>query len=169
MDRARKSPSPDHAFIFPFGWLRIVHERSILPVPVAVDWRKTSVWNVFGVKNLGDGNKSVLWAEVKIGAQAPGDVRPDGEEVRGRGQAGKVFRDEEVLRGKCSPMNREQAYNPDRDGQDGGVGARRRVVCGLIPLPIIGGQYDIWARRLGPGGGAETAFVGSARPIRHFQ
>ena len=102
---------------------------------------------MFSRENVGDGNKIILWAEFKLGAQAPGDVRPDGEEVRGRGQAGKVFLDEEVLRGRCSQMNREQADNPDRNGQDGGVGAGRRVVCGLIPHPITGGQYDIWASR----------------------
>ena len=123
--------------------LRVIHERPIGPAPVAFDGRKTGIGHVLRVENAGDGNKSVLWAEVKIGAHAPGDVRPDGEEVRGRGQAGKVIRDEEVLRGRCSQMNREHVDNPDRNGQDGGVGARRRVVCGLIPLPIIGGQDDI--------------------------
>ena len=37
-------------------------------------------------------------------------------------------------------MNGETVSKPDRNGQDGGVGAGRRVVCGLIPLPITGGQ-----------------------------
>ena len=52
-------------------------------------------------------------------------------------------------------MTKEHGGKPDRNGQDGGVGAGRRVVCGLTPFPIIGGEY--MQSGLDGGGGVRAA------------